>query len=41
MHSSKKVVNSSGEVGPKREVVLKGFKGPETDFRGSKIRKDP
>ena len=36
----KKVANSFGELGPKREVVLNGFKGPESDFGGSKIRKD-
>ena len=39
-HSGKKAANSFGELGPKREVVLNGFKGPESDFGGSKIRKD-
>ena len=33
------VANSFGELGPKREVVLNGFKGPESDFGDSKIRK--
>ena len=37
MHSGKKAANSFGELGPKREVVLNGFKGPESDFGGSKI----
>ena len=32
--------NSFGELGPKREVVLNVFKGPESDYGGSKIRKD-
>ena len=41
VHSGKKVANSSGELGPEREVVLNGFKGPESDFGSSKIRKDP
>ena len=40
MHSGKKAANSFGELGPKREVVLNGSKGPESDFGGSKIRKD-
>ena len=40
MHCSKKAVNSSSELGPKREVVLNGSKGPESDFGGSKIRTD-
>ena len=35
-----KVANSFGELGPKREVVLNVFKGPESDYGGSKIRKD-
>jgi hypothetical protein len=39
-HSGEKAVNSFGELGPKREVVLNGFKGPESDFGGSKIRTD-
>ena len=39
-HSCLKVGNSFGELGPKREVILNGFKGPESDFGGSKIRKD-
>ena len=40
VHSGKKMESSFGELGPKREVVLNGFKGPESDFGGSKIRKD-
>ena len=34
----KKRSNSFGELGLKREVVLNGFKGPNSDFGGSKIR---
>ena len=40
LHSSLKAANSFGELGPKREVVLNGSKGPESDFGGSKIRTD-
>ena len=40
LHSFQKMANSFGELGPKREVVLNGSKGPESDFGGSKIRKD-
>ena len=40
VRSGKKVTNSFGELGPKREVVLNVFKGPESDYGGSKIRKD-
>ena len=40
VHSGKKAANSFGELGPKREVVLNGFKGPELDFGGSKIWTD-
>ena len=29
------------KLGLKREVVLNGLKGPESDLEGSKIRKDP
>ena len=36
----KKAANSFVELGPKSEVVLKCFKGHESDFGGSKIRKD-
>ena len=39
-HSGRTVPNSVGELRPKREVVLNGFKGPESDFGGSKIRTD-
>ena len=35
------MVNSFGELRPKREVVLNGFKDPESDFGDSKIRKTP
>ena len=37
-HSGEKAANSFGELGPKREVVLNCFKGPESDFGGSEIR---
>ena len=40
LHSGKKAANSFGELGPKREVILNGLKGPESDFGGSKIRTD-
>ena len=39
-HSGKKAANSFGELGPKREVILNGLKGPESDFGGSKTRTD-
>ena len=32
--SGKAAANSFGELRPKREVVLNGFKGPESDFGG-------
>ena len=35
------MANSFGEHRPKREVVLNGFKGPESDFGGSKLGKTP
>ena len=40
VHSGKKAANSFGELGPKREVILNGLKGPESDFGGSKTRTD-
>ena len=36
----KSEANSFGELVLKREVVLNGSKGPESDFGDSKIRKD-
>ena len=38
-HSGKTAANSFGKLRPKREVVLNGFKGPESDFGGSKIHR--
>ena len=35
------MANSFGELRPKREVVLNGFKGPESDSGGSKLGNTP
>jgi len=35
------VANNFGELGPKREVVLNGFKGPESVLEVPKLGKTP
>ena len=37
MHRWEKAVNSFGELGPKREVVRNGVKGPKSDFGGDRL----